>query len=460
MATTPFAVSGLISGIDTSALVTQLVNAEKAPINRLNAEKTSRQRAATSVQSLIDKLKNLQTQVQELESGAALNVSKVQVGGGSGTSSAPLSATPSGATAQGTYSVIVGQLAKAQRNYSSGFAASDQAGLFGTGQLSIAVGTNAAVDVAVDASDTLTTVANKINAQASGVSAGVVYDGSSYRLSITGRKSGAANAVTFSETGTSLGLSAPASVVVTAQDAKVSVDGFLISSASNILPEAIAGISLTLNSVSSGASFDANTQTIVGGTGTEISVSPDTAAMKTKVSTLVTTINDIFKDVKSFSTTQKTQDSSINAITTRLRSIIGSSVSGLDQAMSSLSQIGISTNRDGTLSLKESTLEGLLAKDSSAVSRLFEKTSSTTGIASTLDDAITAFVASSGGTLVMKKQSIEAYTKTIDQKVDAMTKRLDSYETRMRKQFSAMEQSMAKLNQAAGALGSMVSIKA
>lgn len=447
MASNLIQAGGLISGIDTNSLVTQLVAAEKVPLNRLQADKTAKQKSATTLQTLIDKLKNLQNLAKGLASPESFNATSASV-----STSGILQAQSDGAATSGSYGVVVAQLARAQRNYSGGFAAKDQAGLFGTGTLSITAGSAAAVDITIDGADTLQSVASKINAQASGVSASVIFDGTQHRLQVSGKQSGDAQAVTFAESGVTLGLSAPTSRIVSAQDAIASIDGFTVRSATNTLSAAIPGVTLTLTGVTAGASYDGGTQLVTGGTSSEVRVATDTTAMKDKVKSFVTSINDVLKDMKAYSASQKNPDSSMTSVEQRIRSILGAPVAGLSSAMSALNQLGVSTNRDGSMTVNETKLTALLVSDPEGVSKVLAKTDTTTGVASAMQTAIEGFVAASSGTLVMKKKSIEDTARGYDKRIDDMSKRLDAYESRMRKQFNAMEQALAKLNSAAGAL--------
>lgn len=437
--------SGLASGIDTTTLVNQLVTVERQPISRLQSARSAKASQANQVQALTDKLRNLQKLAQNLEAADKANAMTASA------SDASVAVTATGAAAAGSYSIRVAELARAQRTYSDGFAQKTTAGAVGTGTISVTVGSAAAVDVSVTASDTLETVAQKLS-QVAGITSSVIFDGSNYRLQVAGAATGAANAVTFAEQGTTLGLAKPENQIMAARDAKISIDGFTVTSASNTVSEAVPGLTIQLKAVTAGATYDQQAHTISGGVATEVSVASDTAALKTKVKDLVAAINDVNKDVKAFSTSQKSADAGIQSVTSRLRAVIGAPVSGLDQTMSALSQIGIATNRDGTLSINDSKLDALLSAKATSVVRLFSTSGATTGVASRIDDAVDAFVNSTSGTLVAKKKSMDDSVTQMDKRLDLMNRALDKYQTRVQKQFSDMEQAITKLNQAANVI--------
>src|SRR5262249_3787663 len=151
----------------------------------------------------------------------------------------------SGAAQPGAYDVNVTKLAKEQRTYSNAFSAN---ALNMSGNLDLAVG-GTSKQIAVTASDTLNTIADKINGAGLRVGASVFYDGTNYRLQVRGLDTGAANAVTFGGTGgigDQLGLNVAANTKQSAQDAALTVDGFAITSKTNQVTGAIPGVTLAL----------------------------------------------------------------------------------------------------------------------------------------------------------------------------------------------------------------------
>ena len=83
------------------------------------------------------------------------------------------------------------------------------------------------------------------------------YDGSAYRLQVRGLDTGAANAITFSETGTALdlnGTGATASsgkTVQSATDASLTIDGFTVTRPTNQITGVVQGVTLALTSTTS-----------------------------------------------------------------------------------------------------------------------------------------------------------------------------------------------------------------
>ena len=211
--------SGLASGLDTAAILEQLVALERRPIQRLQQKQADLRSMASRVDGLRGRLTSLLDAAREL--GDRDNVLAAKA---SSSDESIVKASTRGEAAVGTFALEVTQLAQAEKTVSNGFAARDQTGLFGTGTLDVTIG-GTTTSITVDSTDTLDTLADKITQQVDGVSASVVYDGSSYRLLVAGEKTGADQAIDFTETGVSLGLSDPANELRSAQDAVFSIDG-------------------------------------------------------------------------------------------------------------------------------------------------------------------------------------------------------------------------------------------
>ena len=166
---------GVGSGIDTTALITGLVNADSGTLDALKKKQSSTSSAISTLSDISSSLGSLQSAV------AALSTSD-GVGSYTGTSSSPAIAISTTGNAQsGAYSMSVTQLAQSQRTYSNSFLWANQA-LGASGTLSLQVGSGPAASISIGSSDTLDQIVGKINASGTRVGASVLYDGSEYRL--------------------------------------------------------------------------------------------------------------------------------------------------------------------------------------------------------------------------------------------------------------------------------------
>lgn len=434
--------SGLASGIDSSAIISALTNAAKAPIDKLNAQKTN-----FTTQS--KKLTDIKTKLTALQTAAKALNSRSDALGNKATSSDDkiLKVEGTGGAAIGASKILVKSLAQAQRNYSAALASSTEAGLAGTGNLSIQVGTGDPVNVEISGTDTLNDVAYKINASGAGVSAGVIKEGNNYRLQVTGKNMGAANVVTFAEDASlSLGL-AGSTPQREAKDAAVEIDGFTVTSDTNVVTNAVPGAKLTL---------------MAEGTAT-VSLDTNPDDLKSKLNTFVSAYNDVMKSLNSeFATTGTAAasslrgDSTMRSLQSSLRSALQNVASNGSSKITMLTSMGVNSNRDGTLAFDDAAFKKAAASDYEGVATALAGMTDGTGLMSKINDAIDPFTAT-GGTIKNRIDALATRSRNIDSQVGSMQTRLDKYETGLQAQYAALEQTISKLQSQGTSLSTVIS---
>jgi flagellar hook-associated protein 2 len=367
------------SVIDVQSIVDALIKIDSAPITQMQNQSSTLQSKISAYQSLNTKLATLQTQVDDIlyngdtahlitpgSFAARLSGSIFSASKATSSNTNVLTATAGKNAANGTYSITVGNLAKARTDLSDGFLDSGTT-LTGTGTLSISIGGAPAVDVTIDSTNnTLQGVADAINAKNAGVNAAVINDGSDqpYKLVITSSQTGIANSFTITDNLTG-GKALNLVNKVLADDAKINVNGIDISRSSNTISDVISGA--TLNLVSTSA------------TPTIVTVGADVDSMVNAMKDLVSAYNDINTAITSqtrYDTQTKTAgvlsgDSNIRDIQNKLQTIITGIVSNSYTTYSVLSQVGVNFNRDGSLSLDESKFRSAASSSLSSVAALF-----------------------------------------------------------------------------------------
>lgn len=441
--------SGLASGMDTASLIKSLVQIERLPIKRLEEQKTAFNGQAsrfneikTRLQKLSDAAKALDAR-DEILSARAISSQEEAV-----------AVTTTGGASTGSYDILVTSTAKSHRTYSDAFASKSQTGLFGTGTLSIQVGAEAAFDVNVTASDTLESVVNKINAQGGGVTAGILFDGTEYRLQVSGNATGTSNAVTFTEgAGLTLGLSNPANVKQTAADAVFSIDGFPMTSASNTVSGAIPGVTLTLKKETTGTA--------------QLQIDRDAGSLGDKLQSFVDAYNNTMRYLNAQSgnipgvarsADSIGGDSTVRTIQSRLRSEAGQILSGRGDVDRLLS-LGIKTNGDGTLTLDRAALETKVAADPEGVANLLRSAdapSTDHGVMRRFQDLVKSFTDGKDSLISSRTNSIGNRTKALDRQIERMEENIVKFEQRLRKQYSAMEQVISGLQSQGSQLASIM----
>ena len=237
--------SGVGSGLDTASLVRQLVQAEGAPKSlRLDAEEAKVQAKLSALGTLRSALASFRDTVSKLK-----DIDKFQ--GREVSLSTPdfLSAAATSSAVPGSYEVVVEELASAHKLQSAGVQSA--ASVVGTGTLRVTVGTQIFDVVIDDENDSLAEIAAAINDSAASakVFATVVSGATEARLTITARATGLANAITVTQSGGNGGL-APLVAGLTplqpARNAKALIEGIEVTSGTNTISGAIAGVDITL----------------------------------------------------------------------------------------------------------------------------------------------------------------------------------------------------------------------
>jgi flagellar hook-associated protein 2 len=388
--------AGIGSNLDVDGIVSQLMTVEKQPLALLQKREADYQSKLSAYGTLKGSLSAFQTAMQGLADG-----SKFQSATASAADPSVLTASANGADGKavpGSYSVEVQQLAQQQKIRSDGFASTST--MVGSGTLTIQYGTydngsntftlnNAkpAQTVTIDpANNTLSGVRDAINAANIGVSATIINDGASNRLVMTSKDTGASSSIKISVgdgDGNDLdasGLSRLAfdptagagagknmAEVQSGQDAKLKIDGIAISKPSNTIADAIEGV--TLNLLKSNA-----------GSPTTLAVGRDTAGVKASVEAFVKAYNNVSQTLASLSAynaATKTGaalqgDSTTLSIQSRMRATLSAAVGGgVAGGFSSLSEIGVAFQKDGTLALDSTKLQTALDNNFDGIAGLF-----------------------------------------------------------------------------------------
>jgi flagellar hook-associated protein 2 len=389
-------------------------------------------------------LSNIGSALANLRSAADALSSERDVASFTATSSdtSSVAASAAGNAQPGAYSVEVKELAREQRTYSATFSSSNDA-LGQSGSLTLGVGQTSA-SISVDASDSLSGIAAKINAAGLRVSAAVFYDGSAYRLQVRGLDTGAANALTFAEDGTSLDLNGTGATpnagktVQPASDAELTIDGFKVTRPTNQVVGVLPGVTFAVSHKTTSP--------------VTVTVGSDPAALVNKVKAVVTAYNAVINQVHSAAGygDQKAKvatlagDSALRQITSQLSQTISASQSG-QGAFATLGQIGLSQSRDGTLQFDDTKLSDGLTRDPDDVENLLGRATgaSTGGVMAALRDLVDAVTLTGSGTLALRKQSLDDQAKRLDTDAAKEQTRLDDYADQLRKQFTTMDTSVA-----------------
>ncbi len=454
--------AGIGSGLDVNSIVSQLVAIEREPITRLRT-------AATKIETQISSFGRMKSALAKLRDASAVLTTATtwsdRVASSADPTTFDVKITGSGVIAGHTLRPTA--LAASQANASVGFAAADS--VVGSGTLTIDVGAwtgttsfapksgSTAVNVTISAADnTLDKIRDRINAANAGVAAEVVFDGTSYRLTMSSRASGAVNGfrITASDsdgsntnnTGLSRltynppgGTSQLARNVIAA-DATATLDGLAVRSTSNTFDQALQGIAFTIKKTSTG--------------NIDLNVAFDRDGLKKDVEDFVSAYNelnaltrDLTKTVPGAAAANGPLQGDRGAanLQTRLRSLL--SESGTGGTFSRLADVGITAGVDGALTINSTKLGAALDRPDE-LRKLLDTNPATAGSAGILrrlrDLADNA--QGSDGTITAATSGLQTRLTRNQKDQERLEDRVAAVEKRLRAQYGALDTRMAGLN--------------
>lgn len=434
------------SGVDVKALAKNLVDAEKAPLADAIQSKISKTEAKISgygaIKFLLSDLKSRFSALDDLGDFNTLSTNVGQPGA--------FSVQTSSSASAGSHSVTVSRLAQGQRSISSTGFAGPNTTVPGAMTLNMTLAGSTLSPLNISSGTTASQLVDRINGQwgASGIKAQLVNQGASapnaaapYHLVITG-PSGQSNSFTLN------GLSMAAVPGQAAQNALLTVDGVEIQSASNVVSDAIAGVTLNLTGTTTGAS--------------SLNLSRDLDSVKTKVKDLVTSYNDVMSllqaasDPKSKLETYGASlvgDSTVSLIRAQVRNLFFGANSSPGTTIQSMRDLGISVDRTGTMTLDNSKLDRALQDNfDDSVKMLSNSRATPTLIRSlasgTAGDAVKKLddMLSSTGIIANQTGNASKQQDRLEEELTKLDGRMSKLLERYNQQFTAMESLVSSIN--------------
>ena len=384
--------TGIGSGLDITNLVNQLVESEgAAQLKRLNTNEAKLQSQLSAVGTVKGALSDFQSSAIGLT-----NLANFQNLSATASNTNLYTATAGSGASTGIHSIEVKELATSHRVASKSF--TDTTTAIGVGNLTFQFGTydanantftlnqnKSSANIVIDATNnSLEGIRNAVNASNIGVTASIVNDGSGNRLVFASTEAGINNSLKIAVTSDldgndtdDLGLSQLAydptansgsgknlTQTIAAKNASLSVDGLAITSTSNTVVGAIPGV--TINLLSSSPGNPAN-----------LTVSRNTSTITTSIQNFITKYNSLANTIKNLSSYDATNqkagillgDATLRNIDSQIQNKIGTIVN--DSEYNSLASIGVTTLRDGTLSLDNNKLSEALNKSPDSVALIF-----------------------------------------------------------------------------------------
>lgn len=456
--------AGLGSGLDVNSIVSQLVALERRPIEQLQTQ-------ANRLQTQLSSYGKIKSAMSALRDAAAKLTESSTWSAGVAKSSNPtvVAAKAGAAPPVGSFGVTVQSLAAGQ-SLASPSAYASSAAVVGSGTLRIEVGTWGAsqtsftpksggspVDIVIDPADnTLEKIRDRINAAGAGVSASIVVDLSGARLSLRSTNSGSGEAFRISAvadadglTTDSAGLSALSydtnvkhlTQTQGAANSRATINGLAVEAAGNTLSDVVAGLTLDLGQVSA--------------TPVDVTIAQDNEAMKKSLTDFVTAYNDlskILRDQTKYDATSKTAgnlqgERAATMLQSQLRGMLSGSF-GASSTFTSLSDIGLELQQDGSLEQVSAKIDAALGK-LPELKKLFANVDLAVAGNEGFGRRFKSFgdgVLATDGTLSNASDGIQRRIDANEDRQDALERRVEQVEKRLRAEYTALDAQMARMN--------------
>ena len=428
--------AGIGSGIDAESIISALLDAEKF------SKESSFKRQELQSNNTISGLGQLKSALSSLQDSLdKLTTNNFNARTAVSADESQLTATANSTSSEGEFDVTIINTAKITE-LSSATIAGDSSTVLGAGNLTFQ---NAALEnfsIAVGATDSLADIVAAINNASDniGITATLVNGDTGTKIIYRGNDSGLLNDFTVTNDNANL---APISdgnggvliIDSSAIDAEISIAGLTITSDSNNFTDPVLGVDITLDN------------NAVAGTIT-VSVNKDPDTVKTNIEQFVADYNSYIQTANSLGSAsleapgELVGDSTLRIITGLVQSIISTSVASSPVGFETLSSIGISTQRDGTILIDSAVLDASLQTNFNGVGNLFYAAD---GVGSILESAIEPYTQFSG-LLDKRTDSMQIILKRVGDDREKLEVRLDTLELALRSKFAAMDTLISRFN--------------
>ena len=439
-------VPGIGSGLDVQSIVSQLMDIERQPLQRLQIRQLTIEAQISAYGTLSGSLATFQDAMDKLASESALKII-------SATSSNPDVVTVSTGDSPelGSFSVEVVRLAEQHKLASQDTANTATFGGRGNDRLFIQVGTDPANTLTVNLRNekTLAEIATAINTEPNnpGVTANILnVDVNTQKLILTSNDTGAENALSISTRGNvnpaDFGFQTVNDIGgnLALLDSEVKVDGVSITRPNDEVSGVIAGVTLNLVKADPG-----NTHTI--------EIGRDIDALRSAVQSFADAFNTLRSQIRAFRDGELSGDNALLAIERRIFSVLNRSVTG--GAYRVLSEVGLEMQREGNMTFDQSKLDAALEADYDSVVDLFAADGK--GFANQLASLAEGWLGSDG--LVDARQDgLRARAEDLIDRQIRMERNLELVESRYRTQFSALDTLVSQLQNTSQFLTSQLAL--
>jgi len=441
-------VDGIVSGLKTTDIVEKLISLERRPIKILEDKRDLKNKKIAEWRTLNTKALALKDVVTKLRNFSNFSSKEATV-----SDSNVLSASAGGNGEEGMYSVRVKKLASNHQTFSKNTYTSKTAPIAGgTFQLSFDSGE---VKKLSPTENTLTGLKDAINNSSSGAKASIIKVSNSpdsYRLYVTSNKTGKESSFSLHRLSNIGGLRENMlNVSQGGEDAEIEIGGsgspITITSSSNNISGAIPGVSINLKK--------ASPDTVV-----TLSVSATSSGAEDLVKEFVETYNDVIDFTK--------KQFSINPVTKKGGTLMGSSVlmgfqkdvrfaagesyNSLSGSITSLTQIGVSSENNGKLKIDSNKLKSGIIDNGKDLSDFFVN-----GVAKKIGTLLIDVTTPLVGTIYNKTKLLESQVEIIQKSITRSEVYIARRKETLFEEFTRMEIAIGRLQNQGSFLSQQIS---
>ncbi len=429
---------GINTGLPPN-LVDQLVQVERQPIKNIEVKKAKTESKLKLVTDLDGKLKGMGGTIRDLAGTGGFSDIKLA----SGDPSIVDGTVDPKESIKGSWSVEVMELAQKAAAISNGFPDKDKTEL-GVGYFKFETQTGTREVYLSGGNSSLDAAAKAINSAEVGMQASVIkdsrYPDAPYRLVVSSSNVGGENQVEYPQL---YFLDGDQDFYFDeqkeAKNGKVKVDGIEFEVPDNQIKDIIPGVTLDIKQAAVGRPVS-------------VSVKEDREVVSGKVKSFIDATNEVLSFIQSQNRmTEKTDtsttlggDSLLRSVEQRLRSLIQDRQFGTGE-ISSMNQLGVSFNRNGTLDFAQEKFNAALSKNPNAVRDFLVGDGTATGFIPRLRNTINILTDGAFGPVTQRKRGLENNVKQADDRIANMERQLTRKEQSLRRQFANLETTMSRM---------------
>jgi flagellar hook-associated protein 2 len=433
-------IGGLVSGLDTATIISQLMQLEARPQTMLKSKVSTEQKVVAALQALNTKLASIATKAADLARTTAWSPSRATSSNDKVGVTADPGATP------GQLSFTVDSVATSARSSYTTTGATTDAVMTAGVDYQVTYNDGRAAETINTGDGTLQGVADAINGtgglRATLVKTGTAVDGTAiYELHI-------GSTVTGKDSGFSIDEASPADpagpvpfmggtrTTVAGTNAEVRLEGqaTALSFTSNTITDLMPGVDVTLQADATGSAT--------------ITVERDVTALSDSVKAMVESVNAVLSEINTLTaydaTTKKSGllggDSTLRTVRNQLLESVTHGIGG-----ESLAPYGIQTDRSGKLVFDEEKFKAAYAADPAKTSAMFGGTDTADGLADKLQALGKAFSDSIDGTITSAIKSRQSAIKGMEDDIADWDVRLATRQSSLQRQYTALETALGKL---------------